>query len=134
MEFTENKKTSHCEVTDDLLLSTLSGLLEVDLDEMRKTLCGRVVAAGGDVVDKKHNLEEAKYGRDAFAKVGQENGARVLLMLSKLSMLLVVVVVGCHGGDGNVVFVVVSPANRARNASMCVICINYRFVLLKKYI
>lgn len=55
-------------VKDRRLLETISSLLSVDGKEAEKTLCSRVVAARGEVVEKGHTLEQALYGRDAFAK------------------------------------------------------------------
>ena len=37
--------------------------------ELERALCSRVVAAKGEVVEKGHTVEQAKYGRDALAKV-----------------------------------------------------------------
>ena len=39
------------------------------IDELERALCSRVVAAKGEVVEKGHTVEQAKYGRDALAKV-----------------------------------------------------------------
>ncbi|ESN96194.1 hypothetical protein HELRODRAFT_186525 [Helobdella robusta] len=68
VKFEESSQTDQCMITDPSTLSLLSKLLEVDEGELEKALCGRVVAARGEVLEKKHSAEEAKYGRDAFAK------------------------------------------------------------------
>lgn len=57
------------EVTDEKILSDLSQLLSVTKDDLRKTLTHRVIAAGGNVVDKGLTVSDAYYARDAFAKV-----------------------------------------------------------------
>lgn len=38
-------------------------------ENVEKALCSRVIAAGGNVVDKHLNVGEAHYARKAFAKV-----------------------------------------------------------------
>jgi myosin heavy subunit len=43
--------------------------LSCDESDLDKALCSRVVAARGEVVEKGHTLEQAQFGRDAFAKV-----------------------------------------------------------------
>ncbi|XP_053206398.1 unconventional myosin-Id-like [Panonychus citri] len=43
-------------------------LLSISEKDLTESLCQRVIAAGGDVVSKKHNVSEASYGQDAFAK------------------------------------------------------------------
>ena len=43
-------------------------LLSVNENDLKKTLCHRVIAAGGEVMSKQHTKNEASYGRDAFAK------------------------------------------------------------------
>ena len=57
------------QVQDGRLLSTIATLLSVNSNDAQKALCSRVVAARGDVVEKGHTLEQARYGRDAFSKV-----------------------------------------------------------------
>ncbi|XP_022246802.1 unconventional myosin-Id-like [Limulus polyphemus] len=49
-------------------LKILSKLFSVKEDDLEKTLCHRVIAAGGEVMQKGHTKAEAIYGRDAFAK------------------------------------------------------------------
>jgi len=41
----------------------------VIVGELGRALCSRVVAAKGEVLEKGHTVEQAKYGRDALAKV-----------------------------------------------------------------
>ena len=57
-------------------------------DELEKALCSRVVAAKGEVVEKGHTVEQAKYGRDALAKVLQHIIACPLHRLCNLYCLL----------------------------------------------
>lgn len=57
------------EIANKDLLSRVSGLLSCDPQEAEKTLCSRVVAARGEVMEKGHTIEQAQYGRDSFAKV-----------------------------------------------------------------
>ena len=56
-------------VTTKAVLKHLAELLSVSEGALEKALCFRVVAAGGDVVDKGHTEKEAVFGKDAFAKV-----------------------------------------------------------------
>lgn len=63
---TDNDETK---IKDKKLLQNLSQLLGVTVDALEKTLCQRVIAAGGEVMEKGHTACEAIYGRDAFAKV-----------------------------------------------------------------
>ena len=50
-------------------LVDLAQLLAVDTDALEKTLLSRVIAAGGQVVEKQLNPNDSLYARDAFAKV-----------------------------------------------------------------
>ena len=67
MEFAE--QGDDAKVKDSNLVRAISNLLSVQPSETEKALCKRVVAARGDVVEKGHTIEQAKFGRDAFAKV-----------------------------------------------------------------
>lgn len=58
-------------VKDKRLLRDIAGLVSVTTDSLEKTLTHRVIAAGGNVVDKGLTVSEAYYARDAFAKVRQ---------------------------------------------------------------
>lgn len=49
-------------------LKNLCSLLEVKLEDAKKALCQRVIAARGEIMAKGHTVAEAYYGRDAFAK------------------------------------------------------------------
>lgn len=49
-------------------LKQAASLLCIDEHDLEKSLCQRVLDAGGDKVSKKHNESEASFGRDAFAK------------------------------------------------------------------
>lgn len=55
-------------VKDSEPLNNIAHLLEVDVVEAEKTLCSRVVATKGEVMEKGHTIEQAQFGRDAFAK------------------------------------------------------------------
>lgn len=56
-------------VTTKGVLKNIAKLLSVTEQDLEKALCFRVVAAGGDVVDKGHTEKEAVFAKDAFAKV-----------------------------------------------------------------
>ena len=47
----------------------MADLLCVTEDQVHKALCHRVIAARGEVMEKKHTETEAVVGRDALAKV-----------------------------------------------------------------
>lgn len=66
------------QIKDRRLLSTIATLLSVNSSDAEKALCSRVVAARGDVVEKGHTLEQARYGRDAFSKVHESHLAATL--------------------------------------------------------
>lgn len=57
-------------ISDRKLLGNIAHLLSVTPDELEKALCSRVIAAGGQVVEKGLTVSEAMYARDAYAKVG----------------------------------------------------------------
>lgn len=50
-------------------LAQVSQCLGVPPEQLEKSLCQRVIAARGEVMEKVHTVSEAVYGRDAFAKV-----------------------------------------------------------------
>ena len=56
-------------VSDKALLGNIATLLSVTDDELLKALCYRVIAAGGQIVEKQLTTKEAEYARNAFAKV-----------------------------------------------------------------
>ncbi|XP_062611232.1 unconventional myosin-Id-like, partial [Saccostrea cucullata] len=58
----------HAGVSDETLLGNIAGLLSVTTENLRKALCFRVIAAGGQVVEKQLSTSDAVYARDAFAK------------------------------------------------------------------
>ena len=51
------------------LVADIASLLSVTVEDITKALTHRVIAAGGNVVDKGLTVPEAYYARDAFAKV-----------------------------------------------------------------
>ncbi|KAK3104099.1 hypothetical protein FSP39_024410 [Pinctada imbricata] len=55
-------------ITDKTLLGNIAKLLSVTDEELTKALCCRVIAAGGQVVEKQLTTKEAEYARNAFAK------------------------------------------------------------------
>jgi len=67
LEFTEEK--DQAKIKNSKTLQDIAELLEVDASDAEKAICSRVVAGGKQVVEKGHSIEEAKFGRDAFAKV-----------------------------------------------------------------
>jgi len=62
------------QVSDPGLLGTLARLLSVTNDDLEKALTHRVIAAGGNVLDKGLTVSEAYYARDAFTKVSKDTG------------------------------------------------------------
>lgn len=55
-------------ITNKNQLKTLSKLLMVTENEASSALTQRVIAAHGDIMQKKHDKSQAEFGRDAFAK------------------------------------------------------------------
>lgn len=55
-------------ITNKSALSSAAKLLSVTEKEMTDSLTQRVIAARGDVMMKSHNVSQAEFGRDAFAK------------------------------------------------------------------
>ncbi|PRD26329.1 UNVERIFIED_CONTAM: Unconventional myosin-Id [Trichonephila clavipes] len=49
-------------------LDSVSRCLGVSVEHLEKSLCQRIIAARGEVMEKVHTVSEAVYGRDAFAK------------------------------------------------------------------
>lgn len=50
-------------------LANTAALFSIGPNELRTALSQRVIAAGGEIMQKTHTLVEAEYGRDALAKV-----------------------------------------------------------------
>ena len=50
-------------------LNSVAQLLSINSNDLNTALSQRVIAAGGEVMQKMHTLVEAEYGRDALAKV-----------------------------------------------------------------
>ena len=68
-EKTTRNNAHEVSVTTKDVLKHIADLLSVSEEDLEKTLCFRVVAAGGDVVSKGHTEKEAVFAKDAFAKV-----------------------------------------------------------------
>ncbi|KAB7502891.1 Myosin-IA [Armadillidium nasatum] len=66
IEFTTDGDTTQVKNQD--VTKKIAELLKVDHDNVTKALCHRIIAAKGEVMEKQHNVSEATYGRDAFAK------------------------------------------------------------------
>lgn len=49
-------------------VQTVARLLDVNLDQLMQTLCGRTISANREVMRKEHTTAQAEAGRDAFAK------------------------------------------------------------------
>lgn len=68
MDYVAADDHDHAGVSDDKLLGNIAELLSVTKENLRKALCSRVIAAGGQVVEKQLTVSDAVYARDAFAK------------------------------------------------------------------
>ncbi|KAJ8680107.1 hypothetical protein QAD02_015894 [Eretmocerus hayati] len=55
-------------IKSDKALNDAAHLLSVSPNELNAALTQRIIAAGGEVMQKTHTLVEAEYGRDALAK------------------------------------------------------------------
>jgi hypothetical protein len=71
VDFVPGADAEHAMVGNRDDLVDLAKLLSVDVQELEKALLSRVIAAGGHVVEKQLNVNDALYARDAFAKVLQ---------------------------------------------------------------
>ena len=54
-------------------MPTIAELLATSPDALEKALCYRVVGNKHGTIDKMHTVDQALYGRNAFAKVGVVN-------------------------------------------------------------
>ncbi|XP_066585268.1 unconventional myosin ID [Prorops nasuta] len=59
-------------IKNNTALKDTASLLSIGENELSTALSRRVIAAGGEVMQKDHNLLEAEYGRDALAKAVYE--------------------------------------------------------------
>lgn len=50
-------------------MNDTANLFSISIQELSTALTQRVIAAGGEVMQKTHTSTEAEYGRDALAKV-----------------------------------------------------------------
>ncbi|XP_067625168.1 unconventional myosin ID [Eurosta solidaginis] len=55
-------------ITNKAHLQSAAKLLQVAENELSNSLTTRVIAAGGNVMQKEHNAQQAEYGKDALAK------------------------------------------------------------------
>ena len=69
MEYKAIDDHDHAGVADNKLLGNIAEMLSVTQDNLKTALCSRVIAAGGQVVEKQLTVSDAVYARDAFAKV-----------------------------------------------------------------
>ncbi|XP_057293131.1 unconventional myosin-Id-like isoform X2 [Hydractinia symbiolongicarpus] len=65
---TFNHENDQAYVNDHESLVSLASLLGVSKEQAAKALCYRIVAARGEAIEKGHNIEDAIYGKNAFAK------------------------------------------------------------------
>lgn len=75
ISFTAEQKTTSDEfasIQNPRTVSTIASLLSLSSTELAKTMCQRVIAAGGEVMEKSHTMSQAVYGRDALAKAMYE--------------------------------------------------------------
>jgi len=73
-------------VKDHGVLKNVAKLLSVDESAAQTALCSRVLAAQGDVMEKSHNVEQARRGRDAFAKVWSHDTLTNLFITNVFTM------------------------------------------------
>ncbi|XP_043911174.1 unconventional myosin-Id [Protopterus annectens] len=55
-------------IENSKVVSVIAELIATKSDHVEKALLYRTVATGRDIIDKQHTVQEACYGRDAFAK------------------------------------------------------------------
>lgn len=66
---TFNVDEDKVKISNEKALNDAAHLLSISPNDLNTALTQRVIAAGGEVMQKKHTLVEAEYGRDALAKV-----------------------------------------------------------------
>ena len=69
MKFSEAEDDS-LKINNPELMTTIAGLLGSSPSTLEKALCYRVVGNKHGTIDKMHTVDQAVYGRNAFAKVG----------------------------------------------------------------
>ena len=69
LEFDPSEDGESSTVRDPGVVRNIAALLSLDVESCERALCTRVVAARGELVSKEHTKEQARDGRDAFAKV-----------------------------------------------------------------
>lgn len=69
VDFDESEHHETVKVKNHKVIEYVADLLQVDVGEVEKAMSTRVVAANREVVEKGHNLEQARHAKDAFAKV-----------------------------------------------------------------
>ncbi|XKL60916.1 hypothetical protein PGB90_007973 [Kerria lacca] len=55
-------------IIDTNSMNKTADLLQVNAEELKRTLCERVIAARGEIMQKSHTLIEAEFGKNALAK------------------------------------------------------------------
>uniref|UniRef100_F1KRC2 Myosin-Ig n=1 Tax=Ascaris suum TaxID=6253 RepID=F1KRC2_ASCSU len=72
LKFTEGENVEESVVSDRSALKTTARVLQVEEHDLEAALCRKVVAARGDVVSKRHDVNAALYTRDALSKAVYE--------------------------------------------------------------
>lgn len=67
-------------------LNDTANLFSINSKDLNTALSQRVIAAGGEVMQKTHTLIEAEYGRDALAKV-RVTCVQLIYFLIKFSII-----------------------------------------------
>ncbi|XP_070211520.1 unconventional myosin-Id-like [Littorina saxatilis] len=68
VDFETGPDQEHAQVVNRQDLVDLAKLLNVETEALERALLSRVIAAGGNVVEKSLNVKDALFARDAFAK------------------------------------------------------------------
>ncbi|KHN82014.1 Unconventional myosin-Id [Toxocara canis] len=72
LRFVEGKNVEESTVSDRAALEVAARVFQVEVAHLEDALCKKVVAARGDVVSKRHDVNAALYTRDALSKAVYE--------------------------------------------------------------
>lgn len=73
-------------IENNSALNDTAKLFSISSKDLTTALSQRVIAAGGEVMQKTHTLIEAEYGRDALAKVYSSRACEFIFFLIEFSI------------------------------------------------
>lgn len=70
-------------IENNSALNDTANLFSISSKDLSTALSQRIIAAGGEVMQKSHTLTEAEYGRDALAKVASFKRISLIYEISR---------------------------------------------------